>query len=82
MTLGRIVGLLVLVVVLYAIITAPAASAGMVKSGGGALAAAGSGLIVFLDNVVHPGAGTTGSSSTLGVTPTGGVATGDGSFAR
>ncbi|MCD2188959.1 LysM peptidoglycan-binding domain-containing protein [Actinomycetospora soli] len=61
MSLGRVVGILVLALVLYAIVSQPLTSAATVRNGGDALQEAGTSLIQFVRGVA-PGGGS-GSSS-------------------
>jgi lysozyme len=61
-SLGRVVGILVVVLVLYAIITQPLTSAAMVRGGGNALQEAGTSLIQFVRGVA-PSGGSSGSST-------------------
>lgn len=74
MSLGRIVGGLVVIVVLYAVISQPVAAAATTRNGANQLATAGHQVILFLSSVVGPGTG-----SQVRYTPTGGAAAGDGS---
>ena len=71
--MGRIVGGLVTIVILYAIITQPVQAAAATRNGLSYLAAAGHQVVVFVSSVV-PGSGTQ-----VSYTPTGSAAAGDGS---
>ena len=77
MSVGRVIGLLVLVVVLYSVISQPAESASTVRDGAGHLSDAGTSMTTFLSQLSG------GDSTTVGTqvesTPIGGVDTGDGS---
>jgi LysM repeat protein len=63
-SLGRVVGILVLVLVLYAIISQPLTSAAMVRGGGSALQEAGTSMIQFLRGVAPSGGSSSSSAST------------------
>lgn len=85
-SLGRVVGALVLILVLYAVISQPQNMAAMTRDGAGHLANMGQGLSQFMTSMTAnaatgPGGGTATSSSTdqVNQTPVGGAATGDGS---
>jgi hypothetical protein len=84
MSIGRVVGLLLLVVVIYAVITQPTASAAMTRDGVGHLGDAGSSLTTFMTALVGSATdnGSSGvtSSSQVDEVPDGGVSTGDGSY--
>jgi hypothetical protein len=82
--LARVIGTIVILLVLYAIISAPTQAANTTSNGASALADAGSQITLFLSSVVNDVAVSTGSTS--GTTssgthyyPSGGVETGDGS---
>jgi hypothetical protein len=81
--LARVIGTIVIVLVLYAIITAPQQAAATTSSGASALASAGEQITTFFSSLVSNVAVSTGStsSSEIGdpVYPYGGVETGDGS---
>jgi hypothetical protein len=78
MSVGRVIGTLVVIIVLYAIITQPATAAQTTRGAAGTLGDAGSSVIVFLQSLTG---GTTSSSYTqVNGVPYGGVATGDGSY--
>lgn len=85
MSLGRLVGVVVVILVLFAIVSEPQDSAASVRNGMSNLGDAGSQITVFLSNVVDDLAVSTGSGSGQGsgsdgsAYPTGGVETGDGS---
>jgi hypothetical protein len=85
MSLGRVIGTLVVILVLYAIVTAPQEAASSVQDGASTAADAGSSITVFFSNIVNDIAVSTGSTSSstseIGdpVYPDGGVETGDGS---
>lgn len=81
MTVGRVIGLLVLVVVLYAVITQPVQSASAVRGGAGHLSDAGTSMTTFLSQLSGGGSTSSGTGQ-VDVAPTGGVATGDGSSRR
>ena len=53
-SVGRLVGLVVLILVLYAIVTAPLSSASMARSGGSALGSAGTSLAQFVSSLSLP----------------------------
>ena len=76
MTLGRLVGLLVLVLVLYAVISQPVQMASSTRDGMGHLMDAGTRMTQFMSELVTPG-----SASQISSVPAGGAATGDGSYA-
>ena len=82
MSIGRVVGLLLLVVVVYAVITQPTASAAMTRDGVGHLGDAGTSLTTFMSALVGGDADSSGVESTSQVdrVPQGGVGTGDGSY--
>ena len=61
-SIGRVVGVLLVIVVLYAIITQPLNSAAMARSGGNGLASAGTSVTQFLSSLDFNGS--SGSSST------------------
>lgn len=77
--MGRLVGTVVVILVLYAVITSPQNSAAMTRNGVSALGVAADRFVVFITALV-PG-GSSGSTQISSV-PTGGVATGDGSIER
>ena len=79
--MGRVIGTIVVLLVLYAIISAPAQAASTTREGASNLADAGSSVVVFLNSVVNNLAASTGSTTSSGqhVYPRGGVETGDGS---
>jgi hypothetical protein len=83
MSLGRVIGTLVVILVLYAIISDPQESAGTVRDGVSTAGDAGSSITVFFSSIVSDLAGATGARSSTGigdpVYPDGGVETGDGS---
>ncbi|GLZ56292.1 LysM domain-containing protein [Actinomycetospora sp. NBRC 106378] len=62
MSVGRVVGILVVVLVLYAIVSQPLTSAAMVRGGGNALQEAGTSMIQFVRGVA-PSGGSSGSGS-------------------
>jgi LysM repeat protein len=61
-SVGRVVGILVVVLVLYAIVSQPLTSAAMVRGGGNALQEAGTSMIQFVRGVA-PSRGSSGSGS-------------------
>jgi LysM repeat protein len=67
-SLGRVVGILVVILALYAIITQPLTSAAMVRGSGDALQSAGTSVIQFVRGVAPSGgsSGTSGSSRSSG----------------
>jgi hypothetical protein len=80
--LARIIGTIVIILVLYAIITAPQQAAATTSNGASALATAGEQITTFVSGVVNNLAVSTGSTTTTSGThtyPYGGVETGDGS---
>lgn len=79
MSIGRLIGILVVIVVIYMIVTQPVGSANMTRDGVSRLGDAGGQMVTFVSNVVR-GVGS-GSSSSDRTTPLGGAATGDGSSA-
>ncbi|WP_433782994.1 hypothetical protein ACQPX6_23950 [Actinomycetospora sp. CA-101289] len=83
MSLGRVIGTLVVILVLYAIVTAPQEAASSVQDGASTAADAGTSITVFFSSIVSDVAGATGARSSTGigdpVYPDGGVETGDGS---
>ena len=91
MSIGRVIGLLVLVVVLYAVITQPRTSASMARDGASSLLDAGDSVTSFMTSLVgnessssSSSSSPSGSPSTTTTTrakryPAGGVETGDGS---
>lgn len=91
MSLGRVIGIIVVVLILFAIISAPRDTAATTRNGLSGLQTAGSSITTFFTNVVHDLAVNTGSTSgsrtsNSGATsgsrtsyPAGGVETGDGS---
>jgi len=84
-SIGRVLGILLLIVVLYAVITQPQASASMTRNGMGHLGAAGTSLATFMTALVGRNTSTGGSTglnrtSQVNVVPRGGVNTGDGSY--
>lgn len=83
MSLGRVIGTLVVILVLYAIVTQPQESASSVRDGVSTAGEAGSSITVFFSNIVNDLATSTGARSSTGigdrVYPDGGVETGDGS---
>jgi len=90
MSVGRLIGIVVVVLVLFAIVSDPQDSAASVRDGVSNAGSAGTQITVFLSNVVNDLATTTGarsgrsgsgSGSEIGdpVYPDGGVETGDGS---
>jgi hypothetical protein len=72
-SLGRLIGVIATILVLFAIITAPRDSAASVRNGLSNLGAAGEQVTVFLASVVQ------GISTSTASYPAGGVETGDGS---
>ncbi|MFC5064632.1 LysM peptidoglycan-binding domain-containing protein [Actinomycetospora atypica] len=67
MNVGRVVGVLVLILVLYAIITQPLNSAAMARSGGSSLAEAGTSVRQFLTSLDFNGSsGGSSASRTAG----------------
>ena len=82
MSVGRVIGLLVLVVVLYSIITQPSQSAATTREGAGHLADAGSSVTVFLTELTGGSSADMTTTSQTDSTPTGGVQAGDGSTVR
>ncbi len=76
MNVGRLVGGIVVIVVLYAVITQPLSMAQMTRGGVGQLGVAGDRVATFMMALVG---GSTVDAD--GVVPTGGVAAGDGSSA-
>ena len=88
MSIGRVIGLLVLVVVLYAVITQPQNSATMTRDGAGSLMDAGDSVTSFMTSLVGSDRSSSDPSDSSGSTrtatttryPRGGVETGDGSF--
>jgi hypothetical protein len=83
MSLGRVIGFVVVILVLFAIISDPRDSAGSVRNGLSTAGDAGSSITVFFSSIVNDLATSTGarSGSRIGdpVYPAGGVETGDGS---
>lgn len=79
LVMGRIVGALVVIVVLYAIVTQPAQSASTTRNGASKLADAGHQMTVFLSSLVT---NVNSSSSQVRYTPAGAAAAGDGSSQR
>lgn len=83
MSLGRVIGTIVVILVLYAIVTAPQEAASSVQGGASTAADAGSSITVFFSSIVDDVANSTGARSDTGigdpVYPAGGVETGDGS---
>ncbi|MCD2192053.1 hypothetical protein LQ327_01435 [Actinomycetospora endophytica] len=82
MSIGRVVGWIVVLLVLYAIITQPTQSAATTSNLASGLAHAGQQTIVFIQSVATSftgGSTSTSYSQTHGV-PSGGVSTGDGSY--
>ncbi|HSK60957.1 MAG TPA: hypothetical protein VK935_18095 [Actinomycetospora sp.] len=87
MSLGRFIGTVVVILVLYAIVTAPQQAASTAREGVTTAGDAGSSITVFFSSIVDNIADSTGastsssSSSDIGdpVYPAGGVETGDGS---
>jgi hypothetical protein len=83
MSLGRVIGTIVVILVLYAIITAPQEAASSAQEGASTAADAGESITVFFSSIVNDVAVATGSTSSSGVGdpvyPNGGVETGDGS---
>jgi len=92
MRIGRVLGLVLLVIVLYSVISQPQSSAAMVRSGMQGLGSAGTSLTQFMSGVAAgapsgvtttspSGVTTTRSRTTgqVGQVPVGGAATGDGS---
>jgi len=82
--LGRVIGTVVILLVLYAIISDPLESAATTRNGVSALGDAGTSITVFLSTVVDDLAVNTGSTSSSQLDdstsrPRGGVETGDGS---
>jgi hypothetical protein len=91
--LARLIGTIVIVLVLYAIVTAPQESASTVREGASNAGDAGSSITVFFSSIVNDIADSTGASTSSGsggsggsssdiddpVYPAGGVETGDGS---
>lgn len=84
MSIGRVLGILLLLVVLYAVITQPQASASMTRNGMGHLGAAGTSLATFMtalgSNTSTGGSTGLNRTSQVNVVPRGGVNTGDGSY--
>lgn len=68
-SIGRVIGVLALVLVLYAIITQPLTSATMARQGGSELASAGTSVREFLTSLDFNGS-SGGSSESGGTTPT------------
>ena len=92
MSIGRVIGLLVLVVVLYAVITQPQTSASMTREGASSLMDAGDSVTSFMTSLVgndtstsssnssdSTGSSDSSTSTTTNRYPHGGVETGDGS---
>lgn len=83
MSLGRVIGTLVVILVLYAIVSDPQDSASSVRDGVSTAGDAGSSITVFFSSIVDDLATSSGARSSSGigdpVYPTGGVETGDGS---
>lgn len=80
--LGRVIGTIVVILVLFAIISNPVGAAATTRNGVETLGDAGSSITVFLSSIVNDLAVSTGSSpsgTTTRTTPTGGVEAGDGS---
>jgi hypothetical protein len=89
--MGRVIGTLVVILVLFAIISNPRGSAATTRNGLSNLGDAGHQVVLFLTSVVNNLGGTTSSSTSSStgsstssststhVYPRGGVATGDGS---
>ncbi|MDF2978577.1 MAG: hypothetical protein K0S40_3305 [Actinomycetospora sp.] len=85
MSLGRVIGTVLVILVLYAIITAPQEAASSAQQGASTAAEAGESITVFFSSIVNDVAVATGSTSSSSsgigdpVYPNGGVETGDGS---
>jgi len=83
MSLGRVIGIVVVILVLYAIVSEPQDSASSVRDGVSTAGEAGSSITVFFSSIVNDLATSTGARSSTGigdpVYPDGGVETGDGS---
>jgi hypothetical protein len=83
MSLGRVIGTIVVILVLYAIITAPQEAASSARGGASTAADAGESITVFFSSIVNDVATSTGARSSTGigtpVYPAGGIETGDGS---
>lgn len=83
MSIGRVIGIVVVILVLFAIVSDPQDSASSVRSGLSNAGDAGSSITVFFASLVDDLATSTGSRSGSGigdpVYPAGGVETGDGS---
>lgn len=78
--MGRVIGGLVVILVLFAIISNPQGSATSTRNGASTLGSAGSQVVVFLNTLVADlSSGTVGSAVNQTSYPRGGVATGDGS---
>lgn len=73
--MGRVLGWLVVILILYAIITRPTVAAGTTTNLASALASAGQQVVVFVESVV----GST-KYSQVHTVPTAGAETGDGSY--
>ena len=76
--MGRVIGVVVLLVVLYAIVTQPLTSASMVRSGLDGLASAGTSMIQFVSSVASgTSSGSVSSTSSISSTGTYVVRSGD-----
>ncbi|HEY2224155.1 hypothetical protein [Actinomycetospora sp.] len=74
--MGRIVGWIIGILILYAIITQPTQAAATTGNLGSALASAGQQVVVFVESIV----GSTTTYSQVHAVPAGSVETGDGSY--
>ena len=84
--MGRVIGIVVIILVLYAIVTNPQRAANTTSNGLSNLADAGTQITVFFSSVVSDVAGSTGSTTAATTTtgghtyyPVNGVEAGDGS---
>lgn len=78
MSVTRLIGTIVVILVIYAIVSAPVNTANLTRQGVSQLGVAGDRVTQFLTGVVGGTVGSSSSSQT-DVVPTGGIATGDGS---
>ena len=79
--MGRVVGWIIGILILYAIITQPTQAANTTQNLGYALASAGQQVVVFVQSVVGSTAGYSSTHySQVHAVPTSGVDTGDGSY--
>jgi LysM repeat protein len=69
--MGRVIGVLVLILVLYAIVSQPLTSAAMVRSGGSALATAGTSFAQFVTAVTSGSTSSTSRAASTSVAGTG-----------